>query len=105
MMFPGHRAGVFAEFWAIPNTLRTRIELRHGMGSGNGFVADAAADYLLHFGQATFALGPRLGLGDQDFMRRQYRRDADRRSPERLGHPLQAGRGAAIRRRRDLGDL
>ena len=26
----------------------------------------------MHFGQATFAHGPRLGLGDQDFMRRQY---------------------------------
>jgi outer membrane protein len=64
--------GIFAEFWPIPNTLRTRSELRHGTGSGNGFVADAAADYLMHFGQATFALGPRLGLGDQDFMRRQY---------------------------------
>ena len=64
--------GVFAEFWAIPDTFRARIEIRHGLGSGNGFVADAAVDYLLHFGAATFALGPRLSLGDQDFMRRQF---------------------------------
>jgi MipA family protein len=64
--------GIFAEFWPIPDMLRARIELRHGLGSGNGFVADAAADYLVHFGQATFALGPRLGLGDQEFMRREF---------------------------------
>ena len=64
--------GIFAEFWAIPNTFRARLEIRHGLGSGNGFVADAAADYLLHFGPATFALGPRLSLGDQDYMRRQF---------------------------------
>ena len=65
-------AGVFAEFRAIPNTVRVRLEIRHGLSSGNGFVADAAADYLLHFGPATLALGPRLSLGDQDFMRRQF---------------------------------
>jgi MipA family protein len=64
--------GVFAEFWAIPNTFRARLEIRHGLGSGNGFVADAAADYLLHFGPTTFALGPRLSLGDQEYMRRQF---------------------------------
>ncbi len=64
--------GVFVEFWAIPNTFRARLEIRHGLGSGNGFVADAAADYLLHFGPTTFALGPRLSLGDQEFMRRQF---------------------------------
>ena len=64
--------GIFAEFWAIPNTFRARLEVRHGLGSGNGFVADAAADYLLHFGPATFALGPRLSLGDQEYMRRQF---------------------------------
>ena len=50
----------------------TRIELRHGSGFGDGFVADAAVDYLWHFGSATFAFGPRLGLGDQDFLRREY---------------------------------
>jgi outer membrane protein len=65
-------AGVFAEFWAVPDTFRARVEIRHGLSSGNGFVADAAVDYLLHFGAATFALGPRLSLGDQDFMRRQF---------------------------------
>ncbi|MBV9114662.1 MAG: MipA/OmpV family protein [Hyphomicrobiales bacterium] len=65
-------AGGFAEFWPIPNTFRARIEIRHGIAAGNGFVADAAADYLLHFGPATFALGPRLSLGDRDFMRTQF---------------------------------
>ncbi len=64
--------GIFAEYWAIPETLRARLEIRHGLGSGYGFVADAAVDYLFHLGPATFALGPRLSLADQELMRRQF---------------------------------
>ncbi|MFI4996763.1 MAG: MipA/OmpV family protein [Hyphomicrobiales bacterium] len=64
--------GAYAEFWPIPDTLRARVELRHGLNSNNGFIADAAVDYLVHVGQTTFALGPRLGLGDQDLMRKEF---------------------------------
>ena len=64
--------GIFAEFWAIPGMFRTRLEIRHGLDTRNGFVADAATDYLLRFGAATFAVGPRLSFGDRDFMRKQF---------------------------------
>ena len=64
--------GGYVEFWPLPDTLRAHLELRHGLDSRDGFVADAAVDYLVHLGQATFALGPRLTLGDQDFMRRDF---------------------------------
>jgi len=64
--------GAYVEFWPIPNTLRAHVELRHGVDSRDGFIADAAVDYLVHIGQTTFAFGPRLGLGDQDMMRRDF---------------------------------
>ncbi|MFI5015129.1 MAG: MipA/OmpV family protein [Hyphomicrobiales bacterium] len=64
--------GAYVEFWPIPDTLRAHVELRHGLNSNNGFVADAAIDYLVHVGATTFALGPRLGLGDQDLMRKEF---------------------------------
>jgi outer membrane protein len=64
--------GGYVEFWPIVDTLRAHIEIRHGTDSRDGFVADAAVDYLVHVGQATFAVGPRLSLGDQDFMRRDF---------------------------------
>jgi MipA family protein len=64
--------GAFVEFWPIPDTLRAHFELRHGVDSRDGFVADAAVDYLWHIGPATVAVGPRLSLGDQDFLRRDY---------------------------------
>jgi len=64
--------GMFVDFWPIPDTLRAHVELRHGLNSNNGFVADAGVDYLMHVGQTTFALGPRLGLGDQDLMRKEF---------------------------------
>jgi outer membrane scaffolding protein for murein synthesis (MipA/OmpV family) len=64
--------GFFAEYWAIPDTLRARVELRHGLGADYGFIADVAADYVVHVDRSTFALGPRLGLGDGVYMRKQF---------------------------------
>ena len=64
--------GAYVEFWPIPDTLRAHFELRHGVDSRDGFVADAAVDYLWHVGPATVAIGPRLSLGDEDFLRRDY---------------------------------
>jgi outer membrane protein len=64
--------GVYVEFWPIPDVLRAHIELRHGFVSNGGFLADAAIDYLVHAGQTTFAIGPRLGVSDEDTMRREF---------------------------------
>jgi outer membrane scaffolding protein for murein synthesis (MipA/OmpV family) len=64
--------GGYVEFWPVPDVFRAHVELRHGLDSNDGFVADAALDYLMHFGPTTFALGPRLELGDQSFMRRDF---------------------------------
>jgi outer membrane protein len=65
-------AGAFAEYWLIPDRLRTRIEIRQGFNGHHGVVADLSADWVERFGSFTFAAGPRLSLGTASFMRRQF---------------------------------
>jgi len=65
-------AGGFAEYWVVPERLRTRIEVRQGFNGHHGVVADLSADWVERLGSFTFALGPRLSLGSASFMRRQF---------------------------------
>lgn len=65
-------AGVFADYWLIPDRLRTRIEIRQGFNGHHGVVADLSADWIERLGSFTFAAGPRLSLGSASFMRRQF---------------------------------
>lgn len=65
-------AGAFAEFWLVPDRLRTRIEVRQGFNGHHGVVADLSADWVERFGSFTFAVGPRLSLASAPFMRRQF---------------------------------
>ena len=54
--------GVFAEYWWLP-WLRTRGELRNGIGGHHGLVADLSADAVYNFApQWTLAGGPRMTL-------------------------------------------
>jgi len=53
-------AGVFAEYWWTP-WLRTRGELRHGIGGHRGLIGDVNADVVLPVtSQLTFSAGPRV---------------------------------------------
>jgi outer membrane protein len=63
--------GVFVEFWPT-EFLRTRAELRHGVGGHHGLVADLGLDVVQRFGAATIAFGPRMALGDGDFTRTYF---------------------------------
>jgi MipA family protein len=63
--------GVFVEFWPF-EFLRTRAEIRHGVGGHHGFVADVGLDVVQRFGAFTVSAGPRLALGDGDFMRTYF---------------------------------
>jgi MipA family protein len=54
------QAGVFGEYWVIPDVFRTRVELLWGFHSGDGLTANFAADWVHHFGKATLAIGPRM---------------------------------------------
>lgn len=64
--------GVFLQVWAVPDTLRARIEIRRGFREKDGFVADIGADWVNKFGALTVAVGPRVSLADGSFMRNQY---------------------------------
>ena len=65
-------AGVFAEYWVVPDRLRTRIEIRQGFNGHHGVVADLSADWVERLGSFTFAIGPRLSLGSASYMRRNF---------------------------------
>jgi outer membrane protein len=60
--------GLFAEAWLLPNTFRLRGEIRHGFRAENGFVGLLGADWVSRADRFTFAIGPRLKLGDDKFM-------------------------------------
>jgi outer membrane protein len=55
-------AGLFGEFWPT-HWLRTRAEVRQGIGGHHGIVADLAADFIAPVTpQLTLSAGPRLTL-------------------------------------------
>jgi outer membrane scaffolding protein for murein synthesis (MipA/OmpV family) len=63
--------GVFVEYWATP-AIRARAELRHGLRSREGFVADFGVDWVSRLGAFTAAVGPRLRLADAAYHRDYY---------------------------------
>ena len=60
-------AGAFAE-WYITDWLRTRAELRYGVGGFDGIRGLLGADVILPYGQWRFAVGPRLTYGGAGYM-------------------------------------
>lgn len=64
--------GLFVNVWAIPETLRARIEIRRGFRSENGFAADFGLDWVSRLGVFTTAIGPRLTVSDARNMRDLY---------------------------------
>jgi outer membrane protein len=60
--------GAFAEYWPV-NWLRTRAELRQGIGGHHGLVADIMADVVVPVTpQLTLSAGPRLTLATASAM-------------------------------------
>ncbi len=85
--------GGYAEFWPMEDLLRTRVELRHGFHGNHGNLADLSADLVQTVGAFRFSAGPRMELGDDAFMRKNFsisRRDALRNG---LVAPFQANAG------------
>lgn len=60
--------GLFAEFWPIQDRLRTRVEVRRGIGGHDGFVGTLGADLVDRFGAWTVSAGPRLQIADSEYM-------------------------------------
>ena len=68
----GGEIGAFAEYWALPNHLRARIELRHGLIAHHGIVLDAGLDAVYKWGQHTMSAGPRISIGNESYVRRYF---------------------------------
>lgn len=61
--------GGFAEYWVLP-WLRTRAELRQGIGGHHGIVSDISADVVVPATETlTLSAGPRLTLATADALR------------------------------------
>jgi outer membrane scaffolding protein for murein synthesis (MipA/OmpV family) len=60
--------GLFAEYWAVPDTLRMRGEIRYGVNGYNGLVGTLAADYVKRVGQWTLSAGPRVAIAGSEYM-------------------------------------
>jgi outer membrane scaffolding protein for murein synthesis (MipA/OmpV family) len=65
-------AGVFGEFWPIENTLRTRVEVLHGLQQRAGTVANFSVDLVRITGPYTVSAGPRVSIADYDFMQLHF---------------------------------
>ena len=65
-------AGGFVEFWPWRDHLRTRFELRQGIGGHDGLVGNVEIDAIQRFGAFTAAIGPRLALGNDRFERAYF---------------------------------
>lgn len=59
--------GAFLEFYPYEK-IRVRAELRHGFWGHDGFVGNVSADWIERFEPVTISFGPRLEIGDDDFM-------------------------------------
>lgn len=60
--------GIFGQFWAVPDTIRLRAEVRYGLNGYNGFVGALAADYVARVGKFTLSLGPRVQISGSEYM-------------------------------------
>jgi outer membrane protein len=63
--------GAYGEVWPT-DWLRGRLEVRHGLGSNYGFVGDLAIDLVARVDKWTLSAGPRMELGDGDFMDKYF---------------------------------
>ncbi len=59
---------MFGELWPVENTLRTRVEILHGLRERAGTVANFSADLIGKAGPYTISGGPRVSVADGDFM-------------------------------------
>jgi outer membrane scaffolding protein for murein synthesis (MipA/OmpV family) len=65
-------AGIFIDYWPVPDRLRTRAELRHGLRGQDGFALDLSADWFERTGRFTLSIGPRLVFLDASLAQLQF---------------------------------
>ena len=64
--------GAFADVWPVPDVLRARVEVRHGVREHDGFAVDLSADWVGKADRFTLSAGPRLGVADADLAQLQF---------------------------------
>lgn len=66
-------AGVFLQYWAIPNQLRFRTEAREALSNGSGLVVDVGSDWFQPVGDRwILSAGPRASFGSAAYMHRYF---------------------------------
>lgn len=66
-------AGVFLQYWAIPNQLRFRSEIREALSNSSGLVVDVGSDWFQPVGDRWIvSAGPRASFGSAAYMHRYF---------------------------------
>ncbi len=69
----GVDAGLFAQYWAIPDRLRLRTEIRQAVSNGSGLVVDVGADWFQPVADRwLLSVGPRASFGNDTYMRKYF---------------------------------
>ena len=64
--------GVFAEYWASPDLLRIRGELRLGAAGVAGMTGDLGADFVQRIGKFVISAGPHMGMSGIEYANARY---------------------------------
>jgi outer membrane protein len=64
--------GLYGDFWVVPDMLRLHAEIRRGFRKEDGFVGSLGADFVGRYDRFTFGIGPRIKLGNDHFVDRQF---------------------------------
>ncbi|MDW6025477.1 MipA/OmpV family protein [Mesorhizobium sp. BAC0120] len=67
------QAGIYAQYWLVPDRFRLRFEGLQALHENYGFVADLSADYFQPIGsRIILSVGPRLSLADTAYMQNNF---------------------------------
>ncbi|SIQ58714.1 Outer membrane scaffolding protein for murein synthesis, MipA/OmpV family [Rhizobium sp. RU35A] len=66
-------AGLFAQYWFIPDAWRVRAEVRQAVFDNSGLVVDVGSDYFLRAGEHwLFSAGPRASFSNGAYAQRYF---------------------------------
>lgn len=85
--------GAFADYWLAPDSLRARAEIRHGVSSNDGLVADFSADFVQPVGRLTISGGPRVSAASAAVMDRSFGISPGEAAANGLVNPFKADAG------------
>ncbi len=63
--------GFFLEYFPV-SFIRARLELRYALNGAEGLVGNAGVDFIAPLDRLTLSVGPRIGFGDANYVRRYF---------------------------------